>query len=566
MKKILTVLIIGLITTYNLIAQNNISHFSVMRTTPDIRINTIIYNGENANITINYIIRQFYGLSTDNIEILSPDFSSPTERIEWIGRAENISRELSGYVDNWTAQRLLGSNAFPTTRGQRDGGHFIVDTFLTNNLITFYFRGQEHFKRIVLIKDLTVSNINFHEAITSLSENSYLRQNLMNMPWNIAPLETKLNNNIISFVFFGNSYSTSVSNFLQFSKLNIFLNYSTYEQSENFFTLNININEYERYYNNLVIGTGGPISHVRYSPNGRQFISCSWDINTIKLWDANTGNLIRSFTGHKESITSLGFNSNGSQFLSGSSDNTIRLWDLSSGNLIKIFSGHTGSINSVAFTNDNTQFISGSLDNTIILWDISSGRIIRTFTGHTDGIKSVAISSNNRQIISGSGDKTIKLWDLTTGRLIRTFIGHFENVSSVCFSPDDKYIASSSWDGTIKLWEVSTGNLVRTFTGHDEGVWLVRFNPNGNQILSSSSDTTARIWDISTGNEIRVFSDHIADVSAIYNPEGNIVLTWSLDTTIKLWETSTGRLIRTIGTAEELDLFSRWGLDWLSDE
>ena len=562
MKRVFLILFIGFITLFNVFSQNNIGHSSVMRTSPDIRINSIIYNGNNVETTINFILRQFYGISTDNIEILAPDFSTPTERIEWIGRAENIYRELDGYVDNWTAQRLLGRDAFPTTRGQRDGGYFVVDTYISNNLIFFYFRGQEHFKRVVFVQDFLTSNIMFHETIARMPEKSYLKELLVNLPYNNVPIETRISNNIISFIFFGSNYSSPASDFLQFTKLNIYYNYSTFDQSDYYFTLNININEYERYYNNLLTGTGGPISHIRYNPNGRQFISCSWDINIIKLWDVDTGSLIRSFVGHNESVTSLGFNSDGSQLLSGSSDNTIKLWDTSTGNLVRTFTGHTGSINSVVFTNDNRQFISGSLDNTIKLWDISTGRVIRTYSGHSDGIKSVAISNNGRQIISGAGDKTIKLWDLSNGRLIRTFYGHDENVSSVIFSPDDTQIVSSSWDSTVKLWDVSSGNLIRTFSGHDGAVWLVRFSPNGRQILSSSTDTTAKLWDITTGNFIREFSDHISDVSAIFSPDGNIVLTWSLDTTIKLWETSTGRLIRTIGTAEELDLFSRWGLAW----
>jgi WD40 repeat protein len=62
--------------------------------------------------------------------------------------------------------------------------------------------------------------------------------------------------------------------------------------------------------------------------------------NTIRLWDAATGALLRTFKGHSEVISSVAFSPDGARVLSGSGDTTIRLWDVATGALLRTFEGH----------------------------------------------------------------------------------------------------------------------------------------------------------------------------------------------------------------------------------
>ena len=110
--------------------------------------------------------------------------------------------------------------------------------------------------------------------------------------------------------------------------------------------------------------------------------------------------------------------------LSGSWDKTIKLWDAATGALIRTFEGHSDGVWSVAFSPDGDRVLSGSDDKTIKLWDAATGALIRTFEGHSGGVMSVAFSPDGARVLSGSEDKTIKLWDAATGALIRTFEGH----------------------------------------------------------------------------------------------------------------------------------------------
>jgi WD40 repeat protein len=50
---------------------------------------------------------------------------------------------------------------------------------------------------------------------------------------------------------------------------------------------------------------------------------------TIKLWNSATGEEILTLAGHKNTVTSVTFSSDGKTLVSGSEDNTIKIWQLS---------------------------------------------------------------------------------------------------------------------------------------------------------------------------------------------------------------------------------------------
>ncbi|NCS59391.1 MAG: WD40 repeat domain-containing protein, partial [Microcystis aeruginosa G11-04] len=97
-----------------------------------------------------------------------------------------------------------------------------------------------------------------------------------------------------------------------------------------------------------------------------------------------------------------------------SDDKTIKLWNVETGQEIRTLKGHDNYVYSVNFSPDGKTLVSGSWDNTIKLWNVETGQEIRTLKGHDSVVYSVNFSPDGKTLVSGSADNTIKLWNLGT--------------------------------------------------------------------------------------------------------------------------------------------------------
>ena len=295
----------------------------------------------------------------------------------------------------------------------------------------------------------------------------------------------------------------------------------------------------------LQLGHAGAVTSVAISPDGKVALTGGND-ETAKLWDVETGFLIRTLRGHGGNVASVAFSPSGRQIATGGADGTATLWNAESGEEIRTLKGHSNVVMSIAFSPDGKELLTGSEDFTAKLWGLETGEELRSIQ-ESSLVSSVAFSPNGRTILTGSFDNTAKLWDVQTGQLIRTFKGHANFVKCVAFSPDGREVLTGSTDNTAKLWDLETGQEIRTLRGHSYWVTSIAFSRDGGRILTGSEDHTAKLWDAKTGNEIRTFKGHSSNVLGVaFAPDGNEVLTGSDDMTARLWNTDTGALLHTL--------------------
>ena len=93
-----------------------------------------------------------------------------------------------------------------------------------------------------------------------------------------------------------------------------------------------------------------------------------------------------------------------------SDDHTARLWDAASGHLLATLSGHQSYVEHAAFSPDGTRVVTASKDKTARLWDAASGQLLATLSGHQGSVNHAAFSPDGARVVTASSDDTARLW------------------------------------------------------------------------------------------------------------------------------------------------------------
>lgn len=302
--------------------------------------------------------------------------------------------------------------------------------------------------------------------------------------------------------------------------------------------------------------------------------------NTIKIWDIETGEEIRTLQGHESGIRCLQFDD--SKLISGSIDRTLKVWNWHTGECISTLQGHFGGVISLHFDSNSPIVISGSMDNAVKLWNFDEQSTF-TLRGHTDWVNAVKLDSASRTVWSASDDLTVRLWDLDTRQCIKAFEGHVGQVQQVLLLPHEfdfdevdadvlestssttsthsqpmsphnnhpsleeaygpgfaspdrplppRYMLTGALDSTIRLWDTATQACLRTYFGHVEGIWALAADTL--RLVSGAEDRMVKVWDTRSGRCERTFTGHEGPVTCV-GLSDNRMCTGSEDCEVRMY-------------------------------
>jgi hypothetical protein len=238
---------------------------------------------------------------------------------------------------------------------------------------------------------------------------------------------------------------------------------------------------------------------IALAPGGKIVAGGRWD---VKLWNVDTGKVIKTLKGHTMDVRSVCWNSDGGRLVSGSRDETFRVWDIESGKTIIGPINTGGWLYAVCYSPDGKMIATGG--NDFKIWDANSGALLRSIK-HL--FTRLAWTSDGKTLITDRSKIDTTTWTVLDM--------HEDTVDSISLSPNERILATRDFFAkTAQLWNLETDQLIGTPLHHENEVNCVTFSADGKFLFTACNDDHIYTWDVSAIIKEAGLPSDIVDVTS----------------------------------------------------
>ena len=226
-------------------------------------------------------------------------------------------------------------------------------------------------------------------------------------------------------------------------------------------------------------------------PDGRR-LAYAVDHTNVVVFDFEQCRTLAKLP-HSMPILSVIWHPDGNSLVTACEDNLIYVWDAETGQRLRTLEGHAGNPISLDFSRDGRLLASAGWDNRSIIWDFGSGRPL--VTTHAAGF--ISFGTDGRSLIGCDCDLyELQFLELARGREVHTIYeqGTVPGApgGSVQFSANGRWLVYDTLKGAA-IYDLLADREVSSIPGPGPA-WVWGFGPGDRSVLGVQTIGTNRVF------------------------------------------------------------------------
>jgi hypothetical protein len=275
------------------------------------------------------------------------------------------------------------------------------------------------------------------------------------------------------------------------------------------------------------------------------------NIDCFKVWDAKTGQLLKSHLFTDRVLKSARFNFDGKKIITleqskNKNDYYVCIYDREDDvKLNEFYSGYTANDVYIC-KNDSKYFIIQNSD--LSLFDAKTGSKLRTFLpkknseDYSQSISDFSVTLDESKIAIAYGwDKKIIEFDFQSGKILNeiSLNGYVENIS---------YLNNNSiFEGvfnSIRLWDLNSKTVIQELKSEISTIKNHQISKDGSKFLQTYDDGTLECWKLQNGEQLNKFLiPNGKIINAVFNQSATEILAVTNDNGIKIYNLKSNKEI-----------------------
>lgn len=251
-------------------------------------------------------------------------------------------------------------------------------------------------------------------------------------------------------------------------------------------------------------GPADQVLGLAWSPDGKHLAAaggisgvggevCLWERTATGQWAAS-----RHLQEHSDSIQAIAWRTDHRQFATAALDRTVRLWDADTGKVLRTLTDHVDAVWGVAYSVDGRWFASASGDRTAKLYDAATGRKVASLA-HAEAVTALAFSPKGDLLVTAAADRQVRVWPVREGPIENPLRSRSEEepVNTLAFSPDGAVFAWGASNRQVRLWSGDVQQQTRELRDAEDWLYAVTLSPT--HVFAAGADGRVYCWETATG-------------------------------------------------------------------